>query len=48
MMRVCLSVLFAIFALQTVWAGRAASLKEAKSMSVETGKPILMDFMTEW
>jgi len=48
MRRVFISLIFSFFALQAVWAGSAATLQEAKSMAVKTGKPILMDFMTEW
>jgi hypothetical protein len=32
----------------SLYAGTAATLEEAKTMSAQTGKPILMDFMTEW
>ena len=36
---------FGVISLQ---AGTAMTLDEAKTMSAKTGKPILMDFMTEW
>jgi hypothetical protein len=48
MPRVFVFVLFALFFAGFVHADRAASLGEAKSLSASTGKPILMDFMTEW
>ncbi len=36
------------FGVMSLQAGTATTLKEAKAMSAKTGKPILMDFMTEW
>ncbi len=37
-----------VFGVMSVYAGTATTLEEAKAMSAKTGKPILMDFMTEW
>jgi len=48
MLKVYLSLMMTFFTLQAVRADRAASLDEAKAMAAKTGKPILMDFMTEW
>jgi len=48
MLKVYLPLLMAFFSLQAVWADNAAGLEEAKAMAAKTGKPILMDFMTEW
>jgi len=36
------------FGIINLQAGTATTLEEAKAMSARTGKPILMDFMTEW
>jgi len=45
-----LFIFFGLFSLGIVslQAGTATTLDEAKAMSAKTGKPILMDFMTEW
>jgi hypothetical protein len=48
MLKVYLSLMMTLFSLQAVWADQAAGLEEAKVMAAKTGKPILMDFMTEW
>ena len=43
---ILLGLLF--FGIINLQAGTATTLEEAKAMSARTGKPILMDFMTEW
>jgi len=48
MSKVFIMVLLLTVGAMGLQAGSATTLEEAKTLSEKTGKPILMDFMTEW
>ena len=48
MHKIFIILLLLVFGAMSLQAGTAATMEEAKAMSIKTGKPILMEFMTEW
>ena len=48
MYKIFVLFLLLVIGLGGLQAGVATTLEEAKALSAKTGKPILMDFMTEW
>ena len=48
MNRKFLSVVFIVLLISGLSASDALTLDEAKALSAETNKPLLLDFFTEW
>jgi hypothetical protein len=48
MQRIFISLVLIAFLACFVRAEKANSLEQAKALSAKTGKPLLLDFMTEW
>ncbi len=43
-----IAMLIPLLALAPIWASELTSLEEAQALAVKQGKPLMLDFYTDW